>query len=237
MKLLSTILIIISMSLYGKAQYSLHENIGLFPTGFNLKLGEKKYSNTDLLYSGYSQGIKNNLSFNTGFIVSPGLIIANLNLKYTRKLNDKLRIGIAPMVTYSNEKDIGYSVAPQLTGILTYGRPSRFINLTYTRGIIFDQNNYEHLIENEYNSYNVVTLGSSFNISSKVSMLAQVLTEVDGYNSSYTLAMRNAFKSNQVIQLGVFIGEFTIVPLLTYSYYWGLSKPNISSRKRTSKRN
>lgn len=232
------------------AQYSFHESIGLFPTAFNLKKGESRYTNTDLVLNGFAHGISDKLSLNTGIAIYSLEDIdlqGMARLKYTFRVSENVRLGIAPQINYSH---FSYSDSyerifnPQLTGILTIGKPDKFLNFSYSTGIDFTKETDRFQPdENEIEKgYNYLSIGGNIKISKSFALFTEHVFEFEGsylgyFYNAHSLMARFLFKKRHQIKFGaVQFAEyytdrggdkrydlaFFPIPLIAYSFHWGL---------------
>lgn len=233
------------------AQYSLHESFDLSPTAFNLQKGENRLTNTMLIGTGFTHGISTKLSFNVGILGLPKNIRGKASMKYTQTLHKNVSVGISPTLLYSESQYSfrGDTYSAGLTGILTIGKPDLFINFNYSKGFSVEKHkghrDSEHLeITDTYTHYSV---GGAFKISKNISLFIEnifLLNDNERWDMDafHSIKGRWSFKPNQQIQVGfTCIIEFyedswnekyykdadafcLPLPVISYSYYWGLKK-------------
>lgn len=219
------------------AQYSRHESIGLSPTAFNLQKGEKRITNTMLLYNSYTQGISNNLSISLG--VSPLIPYwqGTVRMKYSQPISKNIRVGISPIFSYANWQNNKFN--PQLAGSITIGSPNSFVNLSYSKVIDIGRTAtpQETATIELTGIYNYFSVGGSLRITDTFSVLSEnnFVVDSDVFSSivSYhSMMVRWRIKPNQTLQFGAYqileLGSIILpaipVPAISYSLYWGLKK-------------
>lgn len=228
MRLFATYCFLFFISINTSAQYSLHENVGFYPTAFSLQEGEKKYNNTIGVFNSYKQGITNNLSVNVGAMFfgseNNGAI---LRVKYTHSLTEWAHIGISPNIYYQNEREEKHYRAG-LIGILTLGKPGKFLNFAYSKGfkgkhLKSSRRDYESTTKPS----NIFTVGGSTKVSKNFTLLTENVYIVEYSQLITSLSLRWEFKKNQSLQLGTYVFDVNLdgffpIPTLSYSLHWGV---------------
>lgn len=227
-----------------EAQYSRHESVGFSPTAFNLKKGENRFSSTMILFNSYDRGLTDNLSMSFNLT---GLVGGSTSLKYTHSLNDFIHIGLTPIIGFDLDDNDGY-IHPRLAATLTIGTSDVMVNFVYGKGVDIEQvKSYPGPVKNiEFtNSNYFYAVSSSFRISEKFTMSLDHFFERDrNLYGVLTYMLRYELKDKHLIQGG--FGLFTEsyeefgtprtsilpIPLLSYSYFWGLKKPRKVRRIR-----
>lgn len=203
-------------------KYSVHENIGISQSAFNLKKGEKKIGTVDFFYYEFSIGISNKFSLSVGGL-SDGSIAGVLIPKYTHSLSDRIHLGLIAAIGYDSYLE---DIVLFPGGVLSYGTPNKFINLTYHRVAGLDK------------AYNSVSLGGSINITNEIAITTDHILPFNNkefteknkmdFRPSHSFLLRFSIKSKHLIQLGYYRLNATNVieslPILAYSYSWGLKK-------------
>lgn len=237
---------LISISINSHAQYSFHESIGWTPTAFNLQNGESRYTNTDLILNAFAHGISDNLSINAGAAIYSGSeFYAMTRLKYTYRFSQHVRLAIAPQINYSNSPYIKL-INPQLTGILTIGKPKKFINFSYSAGIDFTIDTHNRDDSEVEQDYNYLSIGGSLNLSRTGAIFTEHIIGFEGSDLGYlynahSFMARTSFKEKHQLKFGfVLFAEYYTdrdgvkrydfesfpLPVIAYSYHWGLGKKN-----------
>jgi len=225
------------MSVCINAQHSLHESIGYGPTAFSPHKSEKRITNTNVVLTNFTHGITNNISYSVGgAYISDYIPQTLLRLKFTHQFTDHIRLGISPVAGYIFDNYEG-GFYPDLDAILTIGKPSYFLNFSYTKSFNSKVSGYS----------DDISLGSSIRLSKKVWLFGEYnlawyedLERKSEYRS-YSMMLRLAIKNNQHIQLGfyklsedqtalqeinsgIYVENIPPIPVLSYSLFWGKRK-------------
>jgi len=223
--------------------YSSHENLGYSTTAFNLQKGENRYSNFDGLMNIYGRGLTNNISFTGSLLVVPEFNDFALNflftsrIKFTHAIAKNIRLGISPTISYVYDGSRGFHSV--LNGIITIGKPSKFLNLTFARGHFIKNSN--EVSENSFRrAFDHFTLGGSIDLGKNWTIVIDNVLFIEEYDFDYinlfpSIMVKVKTKKNQFIQLGLYQTlefdkrfwddsievDWTIpIPIVAYSWFW-----------------
>ncbi len=221
------------------------QNLAIFsPTAFNVKEGEKKYSNYLLFYNFYSQGITDNFSVTGGLSIIPPPLSSNFVIgffgrtKWTHSFSESANIGFLATIgslleiSNSNYRDNYFTASPSV--VFTLGKSDKFLNFTATPYFILNEFGNSTYTERT----DIFSIGGAINIKPRWSLILENVAVIESYDTDgmyYLSSLSNKIKSGRGSEFDVgitlfidirnrFYGgkeiNFQPLPLLAYSLYF-----------------
>ena len=171
-----------------------NKDIGLSPTAFNLKKGERKYSNYLIFLNTFDVGINNNMSASAGIMIIPASgtnfsFYTIARIKITHSFTEKIHLGVAPSIGvlyFPNDSSRG-SVQIFPSVVMSIGKPSKFINFSFTRFYNIHPLTGKPVTLDD--TTDILTFGGSIALNSKWSLISDNIATIQNYKTEDNLIM------------------------------------------------